>query len=102
MLLTLILAVALSVGTLIFLVGRFFSVPQDRLEPTLIQSTIPVVGHAINLLRHGTGYYSHIMYVSDITLTHISEPPLTRELYTGSNAASPSSLSDCPGLKCML
>lgn len=61
MLLTLILAVALSVGTLIFLLGRFFSVPQDRLEPTLIQSTIPVVGHAINLLRHGTGYYSHVM-----------------------------------------
>ena len=57
--LPLVLVVALS----FYLLIRFLTLPHDAKEPPRIRPKIPVIGHVIGLLHHGTAYYSKTAYV---------------------------------------
>ncbi|KAL2016806.1 hypothetical protein VTK56DRAFT_2975 [Thermocarpiscus australiensis] len=55
-----LLAVAAVAATVFYLLSRFLTPPHNPKEPPLIRPKIPLIGHVIGLLRHGTGYYSRI------------------------------------------
>ena len=55
---SLILPLVGAVSLALYLLTRFLTLPHDSKEPPLIPSKIPVIGHVIGLLHHGTAYYS--------------------------------------------
>ena len=42
------------------------SIPRDIREPVLIRPRIPIIGHAISLLLHGSDYYEKIRSVASL------------------------------------
>jgi hypothetical protein len=61
---SLLLLAAGGVVIVFYLLIRFLTLPHDPQEPPLVRPKIPLIGHVIGLLRHGTKYYSDVAYVS--------------------------------------
>ena len=50
-----------GLAAIIYILTKFqFTQKRDDLEPPVIPSKIPVIGHAIQLLRQGSMYFVHI------------------------------------------
>ncbi|KAK5632008.1 hypothetical protein RRF57_007722 [Xylaria bambusicola] len=58
---------------MVYLTG-FVTLAHDSREPPLIPSRIPIIGHAIGVLRGGSGYYSHIVNKYDYPISTLSLP----------------------------
>ncbi|KAL2176533.1 cytochrome P450 [Thermothelomyces heterothallicus CBS 202.75] len=54
------IAGAAVVALVLLLLDRLLNLPHDPQEPPLVRPKIPLIGHVIGLLRHGTRYYSMI------------------------------------------
>ncbi len=61
---SLTLPLVVVVALLFYLLSCFLTPPHDAQEPPLIRPKIPLIGHVIGLLHHGTAYYSKTAYVS--------------------------------------
>lgn len=52
--------VVLAVVIVAVLLDRFLSAPKDAREPPVLRSTIPFVGHIINMIRHGNTFLTRL------------------------------------------
>ena len=52
------LCVAIAVLLALVFAVRLLQSPIDSREPPLVSPSIPIIGHALGLLRYGTPYYA--------------------------------------------
>jgi len=69
---TLFLLMLLGVATVPYILLRhLFTVKQDPKEPPFLPQKIPFIGHIIGIIRHNTGYYANLTYLSTIQMPGI-------------------------------
>ena len=59
-----LLIIVAGIASLLYGINYFVAPRHHPDEPPVVSSRIPLIGHIIGLIWHGTGYYQKIRYVS--------------------------------------